>query len=342
MTPVTSRLQHQQRRTAASGSSGGGKSPADPASTEQPGPRNKILEEYHRNNPQGLSKGAAAAAAAARQQMPDAGDIATSSIFEDDRRSQQQATEDERKRKREAEEEDRMFKGRNPENMQYVLDPRPKARQRWERKKVIQAVRKGGRITQEQLIKRTEREHLAKSINLKTSVKKLGMLARQIAGKTLDDAIVQMLFSKKKAAIAVKNHLQAARDEAVVVRGMGLGAVVPEDDRDQEPKPNPEPLDIQLKDGKRYTVTEPSKIYVDQAWVGRGPYGKLADYRARGKVNLMRTPFTSLSVVLKEETTRVREWREREEKRRRKRLQQLWVQLPDRPVQGPRGQYYSW
>jgi len=187
------------------------------------------------------------------------------------------------------------------------------------------------------------------------------MLARQISGKTLEDAITQMRFSKKRVAQEVLKQLEYARDEAVVMRGMGLGAVQAKDDVpilndtsavatgipmtsvlaptfSEEQKSGP--VQIQLKDGKRHVVSDASKIYIDQAWVGRGPFGKLPDYRARGRIYIMRTPWTSLSVLLKEEKTRVRLHEEREEKRRKKLLENVWTHLPDRPVQWQR-QWYA-
>ena len=169
-----------------------------------------------------------------------------------------------------------------------------------------------------------------------------------------------MRFSKKLVAQDVKAHLEAARDEAVVMRGMGLGQVgvkaeasgaknlnaASSDISGTQPAKlviSPEsPLDIQLKDGKRHTVTDTSNIFIEQAWVGRGTYGKLPDYRARGRTYIMHTPWTSLSIVLKEEVTRVRQWQEREDKRLKQRKEKVWVPLPDRPVQGIRGQWYSW
>lgn len=262
--------------------------------------------------------------------MPAPGDIAAASIFEDQRRLDQI-------REREETDGEAVDDGvRDPAAMARTLIPDPRARQRWQRKKVIQMVRKSGRLTKEEFLKRTEREHLAKSHNLKTSVKKLGMVARQIAGKTVDDAIVQMRFSHKKVAQDVLKQLELARDEAIVARGMGLGALSEAGDKKKD-----KPIDIQLKDGKRHNVTDRTKMYVDQAWVGRGPYGKQPDYRARGRVNMMRTPWTSISLVLKEEATRVREWEEREAKRRKRLLQKVWVALPDRPIQIQR-QWYSW
>jgi ribosomal protein L22 len=282
------------------------------------------------------------------------GDIASSSIFEDDRRAQDQADH------LAGHSTETGTKTRDPSNMVRVLDPDPNARERWERKKIIQSISKGGRLSKPEFLMQTEREHMAKSEMLKTSTKKLGMLARQIQGKTLDEAIVQMRFSKKGAAQAVMAHLEAARDEAVVMRGMGLGKVAVEAEASGAENLNAatadvsgtqpgkaivspsRPLDIQLKDGKRHTVTDTSDIFIEQAWVGRGKYGKLPDYRARGRVYIMRTPWTSLSIVLKEEATRVRQWQEREARRLKQRKEKVWVPLPDRPVQGIRGQWYSW
>jgi ribosomal protein L22 len=277
------------------------------------------------------------------------GDIAASSIFEDERRIQQQKDQD---LAADGVEEEGVTKvggiRRDPNIMARVLDPNPAAREKWERKMVVRTIRKGGRLNKELFLKRTEREHLSKSHNMKTSVKKLGMVARQIAGKTLNDAIVQMRFSKKKVAMEVLSQLEAARDEAVVMRGMGLGLVgtpgktSEADDVEVAPrKEDGKALEIQLKDGKRHKVSDLSDIYIDQAWVGRGPYGKLPDFRARGRVFIMRTPWTSLSVVLKEEATRVREFEEREAKRKKQVTQNVWKHLPDRPIQIQR-QWDSW
>ncbi|KAF7190469.1 54S ribosomal protein L22, mitochondrial [Pseudocercospora fuligena] len=347
--PIRTRPQQPSRiatsgRRAASDDSSSGSRP------------NPVLDEYRKQNP-----GTAPPGLQPGQQMPKQGDIASSSIFEDDRRIQEQRGKDE-----EAEEGKTKVGGitRDPNAIARVVIPDPASRERWERKKVIQMVKKGGRLTKPEFLKRTEREHLVKSHNMKTSVKKLGMIARQIAGKTIDDAIVQMRFSPKKVAQEVLKQLEFARDEAVVMRGMGLKPTT-EDDAEvlNESSTNiagttaagleaargalaqritsDNPISIQLKDGKRHKIEDPTKIYIDQAWVGRGPYGKLPDYRARGRVFIMRTPWTSLTVVLKEEKTRIREHEEREAKRRKKITEQVWVPLPDRPIQTHR-QWYSW
>lgn len=118
---------------------------------------------------------------------------------------------------------------RSPQQMAARLDPNPNGRARWQRKMVIRSVRRAGRLTREMQIARAERSHTSKSRFFKTSVKKLVPLARQIAGKSLDEAILQMRFSRKKAAVEVQKHLIQARNEAIVMRGMGL----PDPDRTQ-------------------------------------------------------------------------------------------------------------
>ncbi|KAE8144312.1 ribosomal protein L22/L17 [Aspergillus avenaceus] len=225
---------------------------------------------------------------------------------------------------------------RSRENMQHVLDPRPQHRLRWERKMVIKEVRRRGRLTKTEQIMRSERESLSKSHWFKTSVKKLGPLARQISGKNIDEAILQMRFSKKKAAKDVLEHLEHAKNVAIVRSGMGLGAV--QGEGKTEPR---KPISITLKTGERKTINDPSSIFISQAWVNRGPYGVDYDHRARGVINRLRPPHTSLSVLLKEENTRIREWRDREAKALRERKSQLWTQLPDRKIYG-QNQYYSW
>lgn len=148
---------------------------------------------------------------------------------------------------------------------------------------VIKEIHKRGRLTRTQQLKREERVLLSKSHALKTSVKKLMPLARQIAGKTVEEAIIQMRFSKKLVAKDVKEHLEHAKNEAIVRRGMGLGL------KDQSFTP----LQIQTKDGKRVKVQDPTTLYVDQAWCGRDFFGSTPDHRARGNIFMMKNRTTS-------------------------------------------------
>jgi ribosomal protein L22 len=226
--------------------------------------QNPLTEEYLKRKP-------------STQQLPARGGLASSSIFEDEEIAgpKPAARKDDRKAQRAV--------ARDPAIMAAALDPDPISRVRWERKMVIRDVRKRGRLTRTQVIKRQEREILSKSHNFKTSVKKLGPLARQIAGKSVEEAIVQMRFSKKKAAFEVRKHLEHARNEAIVRRGMGLGVA-------KEMKI--QPVMVKTKEGKRIKIEDPTALYVDQAWVGKGDYGKTPDYRARGQMNMMKNPTT--------------------------------------------------
>ncbi|KAH7011976.1 ribosomal protein L22/L17 [Ilyonectria destructans] len=217
------------------------------------------------------------------------------------------------------------------ENMAMVVDPDPRSRIRWQRKKVIQMVRRNGRLTKEERIKMSERELLHKSEFMPTSVKKLVMLARQIAGKPVDDAITQMSWSKKKFAAEVRYYLEEARDLAIAQRGMGLGQANGETFA--------KPRKIQTKEGKWIEISDPTRMYIAQSWVGRGTWrGKKIDYKGRGRMGIIRHPSTSLTILLKEEKSRIREYEDREAQKAKK---GPWVHLPNRPVYGQRP-YYSW
>lgn len=177
-------------------------------------------------------------------------------------------------------------------HMDRSVDPDPRSRVRWERKMLIRSVHQGtdpfSQESKEAKIKRTERELLSKSPLLATSVKKLVMLARQIQGKTLEDALVQMRYSKKKMAAEVKVQLELARDMAVVERGMGLGKVT------GELLDEGEEIKIQTKSGKHLAISDPTRMYVAEAWVNRGPWrGRQLDYRARGRAYMKMRPSTS-------------------------------------------------
>jgi ribosomal protein L22 len=245
------------------------------------------------------------------------------------------------------------FADRNLSNMSVTLNPRPGARAHWLRKMVIRDIRHRGRMTKKVHIARTERSHLSRSHFFKTSMKKLAPLARQIAGKSIDEAILQMRFSVKKAARDVREHLITARNEAIVARGMGLGLVAASSSdsslEDPQSQPQPQPTSSAASEDPSYTpalptqnptkslkdksTRNPTDIYIAEAWTNRGPYGQEPDYRAKGRTNLMRPPYTGISVLLKEEKTRTREQQEKEAKAIRKRMgKNMWTQLPDRPV----------
>merc|ERR1712000_388857 len=154
--------------------------------------------------------------------------------------------------------EDLSFAERNPEHMAQALNPRPTARSRWQRKMVIRDVRRRGRPNKEMRIARSERNHVSRSHFFKTSMKKLAQEVRQ--------------------------HLMQARNEAIVMKGMGLQSVTENEDATVGQDPSeirPLPHQTHSKALKKGHTADETDIYVAQAWTNRGPYGSEPDYRAR-------------------------------------------------------------
>lgn len=202
------------------------------------------------------------------------------------------------------------------------LDPDPRARRRLERKLVIKGVNRHGRLTKAENIARTERQSVYKSQALPTSTKKLQKVVNQIAGKTVSEALVQLRFSKKRIARDVVKGLEIAQNEAIAARGMGLGGgkraqtrwekqrtsgllrateesnSLEQQEQNAEQQRSKGPAVIEFKDGGKKVVRDPSEIYIDQAWVGKGEMWKSPEYRARGMVNLLRHRTTSECAVL--------------------------------------------
>jgi ribosomal protein L22 len=193
------------------------------------------------------------------------------------------------------------------------LDPDPEARLSLERRLVVAGVKRHGRMTKAQTLARTERQSLYKSQNLPTSTKKLQKVVNQLAGKTVSEALVQLRFSPKRIARDVIKGLEIAQDEAIAGYGMGLGggkrarerweaqrsrSVLPRSTRDIVEKTTREtgaagPKNIELKDGSKKRVNDPSEIYIDQIWVGKGEMWMSPEFRARGAVNMLRHRTTS-------------------------------------------------
>lgn len=193
-----------------------------------------------------------------------------------------------------------------------TLDPVPLARRKFERKLVIRSLEKR-RVGKATRLKRTEREMVWKSQEFPTSVKKMMRLMHQIAGKTVEEALIQMRFSKKRVARDIVKGLQLARDEAIAARGMGLGAGISpaqaakEDKLIKEGKMKEHERSsiyladgtrrkqtkglqgtvIELKDGSKKTVTDPTEMYIDQAWATKGQEQQSPEFRARGRVNML-------------------------------------------------------
>ena len=198
---------------------------------------------------------------------------------------------------------------RNRELMSRVLNPLPTRRKRWQSRKAIKELRRTRRLPHRRLVELGERQSLSRSHFIKTSVKKLAPLARQISGRQIDEAITQMRFSNKKAARDVLEHLEHAKNEAMVKYGMGLG--LQSDESGSNSSSNikrllPDktkvlagtgPIEIVTKGNKRKLIEDRTAIYIAQAWVGRGTYDKEPEYRARGRVNILCKPYTSKSIL---------------------------------------------
>lgn len=63
-------------------------------------------------------------------------------------------------------------------------------------------------------------QHKYSTANFKISHRKLNMLGRQIAGKPVDLAILQMQFSEKRASKRIKSMLAVAKDHATRLKGL--------------------------------------------------------------------------------------------------------------------------
>ena len=69
-------------------------------------------------------------------------------------------------------------------------------------------------------------QHKYSTANFKISHRKLNMLGRQIAGKPIDHAILQMQFSEKRASSRIMNMLITAKDHAYRYKGLGHDKLV--------------------------------------------------------------------------------------------------------------------
>ncbi|KAH8722497.1 ribosomal protein L22/L17 [Phaeosphaeriaceae sp. PMI808] len=338
--------------------------PAKPTNTNEEDLSNPLLDQYLKRNGKENSKGPGKRRRAHDQQdRQGAMSKDPSSLFLPEREipgwgsdlpaSQQEAIRVEAEARKA-----KITAKRDLELSSTNLDPAPFARVRLERKLVIAGLKRRGRLTKAQTIARTERQSLFRSQSLPTSVKKLQKIVNQIAGKTVSEALVQLRFSKKKVARDVMKGLEIAQNEAIAGRGMGLGEAHAQQRWDKQRvetgskdisiasakqahgrrKRTAKTVMVELKDGTKRRVTDASEIYIDQAWVGKGEMWMSPEFRARGKINMLRHRTTGFSVLLKEEKTRMRISDEIKKKRDNRKL---WTALPDRPITTQR-QYCLW
>jgi len=148
-------------------------------------------------------------------------------------------------------------------------------------------------------------EHKYSTANFKISHRKLNMLGRQISGKPIDSAILQMMFSEKRASKRIKSMLVVAKDHAV-----------------------------------QKGLTE-KRLVVSEAWVCKGDNVlKRLEPRGRGRFGIRQHPDSSLHVVLKEGKTRA-QLMDEERKRKIKRIASAGITREDVPLRNP-GPAWAW
>lgn len=105
----------------------------------------------------------------------------------------------------------------------------------------------------------------AKATAIRTSARKLNLVAASIRGKSAATALTQLSFEKRRIAQDVKKVLQSAIANAE----------------------NNHNLDV-------------DKLYVAEAWVGRAMVMKRFRARARGRSAGIEKPFSNLTIIVRE------------------------------------------
>jgi len=142
--------------------------------------------------------------------------------------------------------------------------------------------------------------HKYSTANFKISHRKLNMLGRQISGKPIDYAILQMQFSEKRASTRIMNMLATARDHAA-----------------------------------RYKKLEQGKLVVAEAWVTKGPRPPTRiEPRGRGHYGTRTHPHSKISVILKEGST-LEQQKAAARKRKLNKIVSAAIVREDKPIRNP-------
>ncbi|TFK75917.1 mitochondrial 50S ribosomal protein L22 [Pluteus cervinus] len=143
-------------------------------------------------------------------------------------------------------------------------------------------------------------EHKYSTSNFKISHRKLNLLGRQISGKPIDYAILQMQFSEKRASSRIMNMLATARDHAV-----------------------------------RYKKLNETKLVVSEAWVTKGPKrSKKLEPRGRGHYGIRIRGSSRMHVVLEEGKT-IEEKKAQDRARKLRRIVSAHHVREDKPIRNP-------
>ncbi|KAI9247676.1 ribosomal protein L22/L17 [Phascolomyces articulosus] len=145
------------------------------------------------------------------------------------------------------------------------------------------------------------------STNMKTSPRKLNMLARQIRNMPIDEAIKQMEFSPKRTARKIMHNLAFARKNATEQKDM-------------------------------------KNLVVAQAWVGKGRYIKRIRPHGRGQFGIMHHKEAHIKFLLEEapQAEEVAAKANRRNIRGWKDTKKVWTPLKeDKPIYNPKA-FYNW
>ncbi|KAG1892458.1 ribosomal protein L22/L17 [Suillus subluteus] len=150
------------------------------------------------------------------------------------------------------------------------------------------------------VVKKKATQHKYSTANFKISHRKLNMIGRQISGKPIDHAIVQMQFSEKRATSRIKSMLATAKLHATAYKNM-----------------------------------DPSKLIVSEAWVTKGPKQlKRLEPRGRGKFGIRVHPDSRMHVILREGKT-FEQLKKEQRERRLKRIVSAGLVREDVPLRNP-------
>lgn len=150
------------------------------------------------------------------------------------------------------------------------------------------------------VVKKKATEHKYSTANFKISHRKLNMIGRQISGKPIDHAIVQMQFSEKRATSRIKSMLATAKLHATAYKNM-----------------------------------DPSKLIVSEAWVTKGPKQlKRLEPRGRGKFGIRVHPDSRMHVILREGKT-FEQLKKEQRERRLRRIVSAGLVREDVPLRNP-------
>jgi len=113
--------------------------------------------------------------------------------------------------------------------------------------------------------KRGPKEATAIGKSLKTSMKKLNLIAELIRGLTYKEAVIQLKLSKKRVSKRILRVVDSCRFNAENIHSL-----------------------------------DPERLIVSEMWTGRATFLKKRRYHSKGRSGLVKTPRTNLHVIMQE------------------------------------------